>query len=345
MKRLFMVALKTVGLVLVVLAAFTGFVWVQGVQYTLAFATWSWSNPLFDSAGILPEDNCGGASPCGSGPIRVLTYNILCRVCTSGDNKPEHEDWDERLPHLRALIEDYAPDLIGHQEVGGWKDIQELNIAPEKYVPVTHTFGPWAYGDAVLLYNSERFDLVDSGQFWLAPDSSLPFAFGWQTLSMPRYICWAHLRQKTDGFEFLFLNTHFDNNTPNKEPSALLANKTFGPHAARLPVIFTGDFNTSHETERYRNLLTGGDATAEFVNAADLAPLMEELPPVEGMTPAQTGTPLENLDHLIDHILLAGDCGKTVNRWVVDRRGYGPQQLRASDHPAVFAEVSFSLRP
>jgi len=63
------------------------------------------------------------------------------------------------------------------------------------------------------------------------------------------------------------------------------------------------------------------------------------------MTPAQTGTPLENLDHIIDHILLGGDWDKKVTRWVVDRRGYGPEQLRASDHPAVFAEVSFSLRP
>ena len=123
MKRYLMVFLKTVGLVLVVLAAFTGFVWVQGIQYTLAFGTWSWSNPHFDSSGIVPERNCGGATPCGSGPIKVLTYNILCRVCTSGDNKPEHEAWYKRLTHLRAMIADYAPDLIGHQEVGGWKDI------------------------------------------------------------------------------------------------------------------------------------------------------------------------------------------------------------------------------
>lgn len=345
MKKILLRAVKIFCVLLLLLAAFAGFVWVQGIQYSLALVTNSWNNPYFDSGAIRGEQNCHAAESCGSGPIRVLTYNVLCRACTSGSSKPEYENWYARLPHLQELTREYAPDLVGNQEIGGWKDINEINPDPALFAPVAHEFGPWVYGDAVLFYRTDRFDLIDSGQFWLSPKPHLPMGFGFITLSVPRYISWAHLRQKDNGFEFLFLNTHFDNNGPNKEPSAVLVNRVFGEHVSRLPVIFTGDFNTTHDTERYRNLLYGDDDAPEFVNSADLAPQMEEFPRNSPLTPAETGEIRDNLDHLIDHILLGGHFGKTVHRWVVDRRGYGPLNMPRSDHPAVFAEVEFTVRP
>jgi endonuclease/exonuclease/phosphatase family metal-dependent hydrolase len=152
------------------------------------------------------------------------------------------------------------------------------------------------------------------------------------------------LRQKSNGFEFLYMNTHFDNDTPNKEAAALLVHDTFGPLARRLPILFTGDFNTQYDTTRYHNLQFGPEGTeAVFVNAADLAPDLREIPAVVGATASQPGNPVPNLAHVIDHIFMAGPWQKKVNRWVVDRRVYPPRNWKPSDHPAVFAEVEFVL--
>ncbi len=337
--------LKWIGsLVCVVL--FGGlFVYFQGVQYTLATLTNSWSNPYFNSSRIDPALNCKSAPACASGPIRVLTYNVLCRICTKAGSHPDYDDWDVRVPHLREMVADYSPDLVGFQELGGNQDIAELNPDKERYAAQSYEFGPWKYADAALFYRKDRFEAVESGQFWLNPKPGLPMGFAWVPLTMPRFINWVHLRQKSNGFEFLYMNTHFDNDGPNKETSAGLVHDTFGPHAGRLPIIFTGDFNTNYDTQRYHNLQFGLDGReAVFINAADLAPQREEIPAVVTANTTVPGKRIQNIANIIDHIFIAGPWEKKVNRWVVDRRVYAPQNRPPSDHPAVFAEVEFALR-
>ncbi len=335
---------KTLGSLICVLLFSGIFIYLQGVQYTLATLTNSWSNPWFNSSRIDPAANCGAAPSCASGPIRVLTYNVLCRVCTQVDYPPDHW-WDKRLPHLREIIAGYSPDIIGFQELGGDRDIAELNPDPALYAAQSYDFGPWSFADAALLYRKDRFTAVTSGQFWLNPKPDLPMGFAWDPLTLPRYVNWVHLRQNSNGFEFLYMNTHFDNNGPNKEASAVLVHDTFTPHAERLPVIFTGDFNTSYDTTRYHNLQFGlNGSEAVFVNSADLAPVREEIPAIIGANAAHPGTPIPDLTHIIDHIFMAGPWEKKVNRWVVDRRVYPPRNWPPSDHPAVFAEVEFLLR-
>jgi endonuclease/exonuclease/phosphatase family metal-dependent hydrolase len=338
--------LKFLGSLFCILFFSGVFIYLQGVQYTLATLTNSWSNPFFNSSRIDPEQNCGAKPSCASGPIRVLTYNVLCRICTEAGSHPAYDTWYARLPHLREIVADYSPDIIGFQELGGDRDLAELNPDPALYEPQCYEFGPWDYSDAALFYRKDRFEAVASGQFWLNPKPDLPMGFAWEPLSLPRYVNWVHLRQKSNGFEFLYINTHFDNDGPNKEASATLVHDTFSPHAEKLPMILTGDFNTEYDTTRYHHLQFGLEGTeALFVNAADLAPKREEIPALPGATAAKPGTPIPDIAHIIDHIFLAGPWDKTVNRWVVDRRVYAPRNQAASDHPAVFAELEFLLRP
>ena len=346
MKKWLMRILKSIGVVLAVTVFSVVFIRMQGVQYTLATITNSWSNPRFDSSAITPEQNCGGVTPCMSGPIRVLTYNVLCRLCTEGEAehyKAGYERWYERLPHLTSKIKEYQPDLLGLQEVGGWQDINELNPDPSVYAPVTHEVGPWAYGDAVLLYRKDRFEALDSGQFWYGPTPDVPFAFEWRKLAVPRYLNWVHLRQRDNGFEFLYMNTHFDNAGVNKEPTALLVYKTFSPHARRLPIIFTGDFNTNRtENPRYHHIQAGEGADIVFMDAMDMA-TPEQVPPL-GNFDGRDDRPA-SLDTVIDHIFLAGPGKNEVQRWVVDSSRYGDGQTKSqSDHPAVFAVVNLAAR-
>lgn len=347
MKKWFVRFLKGILILIVLVLIGIPFVRMQGVQYTLATVTKSWGKAQFDSSGISPEKNCAGATPCTSGPIRVLTYNVLCRICTEGEaehHKLGFERWYERLPHIMAVIKEYKPDLLGLQEVGGWQDINELNPDPAVYAPLAHVFGPWVYGDSALFYRKDRFEALESGQFWYGPTPDIPFAFEWRKLAMPRYLNWVHLRQKDNGFEFLYMNTHFDNAGVNKEPTALLVNKTFAPHAKRLPIIFTGDFNTNRtDKPRYHHIQCGEGSEMVFTDAMDMAPKPEEIPAL-GTFDGRDDRP-KSLNEVIDHIFLAGPGRNEVQRWVVDSRRYGAGEDKSqSDHPAVFAIVNLSGR-
>lgn len=327
----FLFRLVVVGLLLAFYA------YHNGIQYTLAFLTNSMRNPYFDSSSYPPELNCFGDETCSSGDLRVLCYNVLCRMC-----EPEHP-WEERLPHLQSLISRYAPDLFGSQELGGWKDIEELMAAVEgQYETVSFTFGPWVYADSALFFKKQRFELLDSGQFWLNPKHNLPFGFAWLKLSVPRYVCWACLRDKKTGFTFLFMNSHFDNNSTNKETTAPLVYEHFAKHAKQLPIIFTGDFNTNPTTERYGRLMSGNEGVQVFQNSADLVSVRE-------MQAYEKGEPLPRapfpaFNDAIEHIFVAGPAEIAVNEWVMDYNSYGDPQRDASDHPALFAVLRFDLR-
>lgn len=310
-------------------------IYLQGFQYALALLTDSLRDPYFDGRQFEPDQNCFGAEACTSDTVRVLTYNVFCRVCSQEGDDP----WEERVLHLRRLVERYDPDLIGSQELGGWQDMREYLPDDDAYGIVTFEFGPWTYGDSALFYRKSRYELLDSGQFWLSPNPGVPFGFSWLKLSAPRYLSWACLRDRNSGFTFLFLNSHLDNNPLNKESSAPLIFNTFSPHAGRMPVIFTGDFNTNATTTRYSVLQKGHSDKIVFQNAADIVPRRElQVYPPGGDEPAST-TDFERFEHTIDHIFLAGPVEKEVLRWIVDENFYGNPPREASDHPAIFAEI------
>lgn len=332
--------LKFLAVTCIIAASLAVFVYCQGIQYTVALLSNSLRDPHFDSSGYEPGDNCHGEEPCSSGVIRVLTYNVFCRICGQEGDDP----WDVRVARLRRLVERYDPDLIGSQELGGWKDMQEYLPEGDKYATVTFEFGPWTYGDSALFYRRSRYELLDSGQFWLSPNPGLPFGFSWLKLSAPRYLTWACLRDLHTGFTFLFLNSHLDNNTLNKESSAPLIYKTFSAHAERLPIIFTGDFNTNPTTTRYTVLQQGHDGVQVFHNAADIAAQREVQVYLPGNDePSSTGA-FDRFEHMIDHIFVAGPTSTEVLRWVVDENLYGEPLRQASDHPALYAELRMTLQ-
>lgn len=340
-KKVIKVLIRTLLVIMVLVVAGSFFVWNNGIQYTLGLLTCTIRDPYFDDSQYREEQNCYGAETCGSGLVRVLTYNILCRICV----KEDYDPWDVRVPHLRGLVERYDPDLIGSQELGGWKDIEEYLPDNDVYAPVTFEFGPRTYADAALFYRQSRYELLDSGQFWLSPTPHLPFGFAWKPLSAPRYVTWAYLRDRQNGFSFLFVNTHMDNNPENKDTCAPIVFETFSAYSKRMPLIFTGDFNTNPTHDRYEVLQRGQGDEIVFVNAADLVPMREAVTYASD-TDGPTGTTLfETLDHTIDHIFLAGPVDMDVSRWMIDRNRYGEAQRPASDHPAVYAEVQFMLHP
>ncbi len=332
--------LKRIAVVLIVIALFVVYVRHDGIQYTMALVLRSWSKPYFNVETYRAKPNCDAATPCESGKLKVVTYNVLCRVC----EKEGYDKWDERWPHLKVLIGKYDADLLGLQELGGYGDIDTILKAFPQYACETYKFGPWAFGDCALFYRADRFDVLDAGQMWLSPKPTLPFAHNWKPLSVPRYVNWAYLRQKNNGFRFLFFNTHFDNNGINKENAAKMFSRTFRPIAESTPIIATGDFNTDIRTERYKNIRGLKDGSAVFNDAMDLAP---EKTVLQNAAPIATDEEIKwhtDLDWTIDHIFIAGPVQADVSTWTQDATVYEPRFRWPSDHPAVYAEMNLRMR-
>jgi len=320
------------------------FVYHNGIAYTVATLNDGWPQPYFDTSQH-PRATCTQPGPCTTGPLRVLSYNIYngSALLERLADLPDCPPWTERVPHLRTLLAGLNADLVGLQEMGGRPDMQALLPEAPGYTLVTYTFDDHHYSDSALLFRGERFQLLDSGQFWLSPTPELPFGFGWQRLSVWRYVNWAYLEERNSGFRFLFANTHFDNNGPNKEAAARVVSDVFGAYAEAVPIIFTGDFNTPPTTERYQHLTGAAQGDVWLHNTHDLAPapvfaLVGE-GPIPERWPGQPGW-----DHMIDHIFVAGPVDAEVTLWRTALAFYDDPPQPLSDHPYVLAELQLTAR-
>ncbi len=344
MKRLAIAAI----LLAVTVVLLSLFVRYQGVQYLAAYTSGGFANPL-PAVDAYPTVNSGGENPCTSEPITVLTYNIfngsalvesLVERFADGD-LDGFRPWSERVPEIRERIAGYDPDLIGFQEMGADADIYAAVPEEPPYTLVSYHLGGLEYGDSALLFKSERFDLLDSGQLWLGPCPDLPMAYGSQGLSMFRYLNWAVLREKKGGFTFLFANTHFDNNMANKVPSATLFRKRITSLVEGMPLIVTGDFNSKPTTDRYRVL----------AGAEEDPPLLQNVFTVaKKRLAAETGNNLRvikdedvllHADERIDHILVGGPCSVKAAKWTIDLRPLENGE-HMSDHDLIAAELRFT---
>ncbi|MDP2904607.1 MAG: endonuclease/exonuclease/phosphatase family protein [Methylovulum sp.] len=325
--------LKRIGLVAVLLFAalmvLALSIRYQGIQYLAAYSGNGFAHGL-PTVNDYPALN----NNCTSEPINVLTYNVeygsafiesmaaRFRNGNTGGALP----WSVRLPEIRGRISGYLPDLIGLQETHTDADIAAI-VPLARYTLVSYHLGNFNYGDAALLFKTNKFELLDNGQVWLGPNPKLPMSFGFKPLAMIRYVNWAMLREKNTGFTFMFVNTHFDNAGVNKEPSATLFRNQLAVLAKGIPMIVTGDFNTTATTERYRRF-TGAD----------------ENPPVlrNAYAPASDASVAAKFhpDQRIDHILVGGPCPVKTELWFIDPRPLKNGQPM-SDHDPVFARLRF----
>lgn len=277
---------------------------------------------------------CGSDDGGGSRPVslKVMTYNILCSFCDPRNFDP----WVDRLPYFGDTFARHDPDLIGIQELTplGNEVAQVLEQAPGYGAIYFAPPGEDTYPDALILYRSSRFTVLEHGEYWLSPTPDVPRSIGFVRLQFPRLVVWARLMDMEAGRELFFATTHFDNNSPSQELSAPLAKERTAPFVGDLPVIFVGDFNSRPPSTAY-GILTA-DTTAGFVfqDSFDLAAWR--------IVTNQTPVPAYDIDDRIDHIFLAGDgVTWTATDWLADLTVYGPNQRYPSDHFAIVADVTY----
>jgi endonuclease/exonuclease/phosphatase family metal-dependent hydrolase len=97
--------------------------------------------------------------------------------------------------------------------------------------------------------------MSDSGTFWLSDKPDEPGSVGWDA-KLTRICSWARLKDKSNGKEFLFANTHYDHvGKLARAMSSRLIMKKLPKLSNGKPIIMTGDFNTTENDPPYKTIM------------------------------------------------------------------------------------------
>jgi endonuclease/exonuclease/phosphatase family metal-dependent hydrolase len=191
-----------------------------------------------------------------------MSFNIRLGSADDGANS-----WQYRRDAAVNMIEAQNPDVIGLQEA---MTMQNEYLA-EKLPAYTQIGVGRDDGDKKgefmrVLYKTERYDALDSGNFWLSetPDK---VSRGWDG-ACNRMVTWVKLREKGTYREFFFFNTHLDHKgeVARREGVKLLIRKIKEIAGDKATFFVTGDFNAGPSDAVMQPMF------ATFTSARDTAP-------------------------------------------------------------------------
>jgi endonuclease/exonuclease/phosphatase family metal-dependent hydrolase len=160
--------------------------------------------------------------------------------------------WKDRMPHAAAMIRFHEFDIFGTQE-GLENQLNDLQNQLPEFVRfgAGRDDGKSKGEHSAIFYKKERFQAIDSGNFWLSETPEKPGP-GWDA-KLNRICSWLQLKDKKSNKRFYVFNVHYDHQgvVARKESSKLILQK-IKSIAGNKPVIFTGDFNGNHDSEWYK---------------------------------------------------------------------------------------------
>ena len=209
--------------------------------------------------GVLPEipdDPPAAQVEIFPGAMRVASFNV--QTAGEGENF-----FLFRIRAVSETIKKYAPDSIGLQEAHpGWLLALQAELPAYAYVGIGRD--GYVFDEFTpIFYLKEKYDLVDSGSFWLSETPQKP-SKGWDA-QLNRICTWAVLRNKETGESYAHFNTHLDHVGAQARLNSvqIILDKIA---ELNLPTVCTGDFNVSEGSEVYRGM------TAALGDSKYLAP-------------------------------------------------------------------------
>lgn len=201
--------------------------------------------------------------------FNVASYNL--RQLNDGDDS-RGDGWETRCPVVASLIRFHDFDIFGTQE-GFKSQLEDLKalLPGYDYTGVAREDGREAGEHSAIFYNTELFQLLDHGDFWLSETPDVP-GLGWDA-ACTRICSWGRFRHKPSGREFQMFNLHLDHvGVQARVESVLLVQRKMKELGLGLPTFLTGDFNVDQHHDMYQVLassdfLNDSFLTADFVYA------------------------------------------------------------------------------
>ena len=227
--------------------------------------------------------------------LNVGSYNI--RMHSKVDYKGG-DGWTERRDIMCDLVAFTAFDIFGAQEVCHDQLEDMLARLPEyDYIGVARDDGKTEGEYSPVFYRRDRFELLDSGTFWLS-ETPEEVSFGWDAAC--RRVCsWGYFKDKQTKKKFWCFNTHMDHKgkAARVEGAKLVISKIKQMCGDGAKVILTGDFNVPQESPAYNTFAQSGLLQDAYI----LAPIKHA--PAGTFNNFKVGT---HSPKRIDHIFVAG---------------------------------------
>lgn len=170
--------------------------------------------------------------------INVTSFNLRMDTPNDGDNA-----WPNRKDMVNDLIRYYEMDIIGTQE--GFKHQLDdiLEQGDYAYVGAGRDDGYEEGEHSAILYRSDKFDVVDNGDFWFSETPEVP-GKGWDATCCNRICSWAKFKDRKTKIEFFVFNSHYDHQGKEaRKNSSILLLKKIKEIAGNETTFATGDFN------------------------------------------------------------------------------------------------------
>jgi endonuclease/exonuclease/phosphatase family metal-dependent hydrolase len=191
--------------------------------------------------------------------LKVMTFNIRYNNPDDGENA-----WPVRKDYVVEMVKKNNVDILGIQE--GLKDqVDYLSKELNDYgrIGIGRDDGKEAGEYSAVFYKKDKFEKLESNTFWLSqtPGKS---GLGWDGVCN-RIVTWGKFKDKSTGEIFYVFNTHFDHiGKTARRNSALLIKEKIDSVCTSEPVIITGDFNSSIDSEPYK-IITSAEGNNKYV--------------------------------------------------------------------------------
>lgn len=185
--------------------------------------------------------------------FNLATYNL--RYANTGDSL---DLWKNRYPVMADLIRFNNFGIFGTQE-GLYAQLNDLKAALPGYDFIGRGRDDGEHGGehSAIFYKTDRFKLLDKGDFWLSTDMNKPNK-GWDAVCN-RICSWGKFEDMNSHFVFYMFNVHFDHKGEvARRESARLILDQMSKIAGKTPAILSGDFNLDETHESYALIQANG---------------------------------------------------------------------------------------
>jgi endonuclease/exonuclease/phosphatase family metal-dependent hydrolase len=210
-----------------------------------------------------------------------------------GDNS-----WRYRKDVAASIIKANNVDIVGAQEVlhNQLIDLKE-RLSEYNIIGVGREDGKEKGEYAAIFYKKDSFEEIKSGHFWISETPEIPGSKGWDA-ACERIATWAILKNIKTKKHIFILNTHLDHvgEIARKKGVVMILEKIEQLNND-YPVVITGDFNSTPETDAIKTILNSGKYEDSRLAA-------KETIRVEG-TYHEYGTILKENRDIIDFIIVS----------------------------------------
>ncbi len=200
--------------------------------------------------------------------IKVSSFNVRNENSNDAANG---NGWTNRYPEIANIILFHDLDIVGTQECKSNQITDLLSVLSKfnyNYIGRGRGTNPTDDEYSAIFYKTDKYKLMDSGNFWLSETPDIP-SKGWDA-ALNRICTWGKFKDKSTHFVFYVFNLHMDHQGKEaRRLSSELVIKEIKEITKGKPVVLTGDFNTDQFAEGYK-IITNSETLSDSYTSSKI---------------------------------------------------------------------------